>query len=270
MKGDLEVGAAARQPEAGEGVVDTRRLPGLPGVGAPDRQRRHETDGGPYGERSFAGRGAGGEQERAADGEDDRSGRGQERGHAATVRLAVPRPVDGPFVIGRQTSATDGFSWALTRDRRRRMITSPGALWRSAVNEGSKKCPNRTRALCRCSTTPPRSGCCSSRELAHLAYVLADRTPRCTPIWFHWNGTEVVMASPSQCAQGDHACRVATRPRSRSTRPSGPTQSWIVRGRVEVDEVEGIAPRLYAPPRFGTSAKSRDPPGATSCRQPSE
>jgi hypothetical protein len=31
---------------------------------------------------------------------------------------------------------------------------------------------------------------------ARLAYVWTDGTPRVIPIWFHWNGREIVMASP--------------------------------------------------------------------------
>ncbi len=37
----------------------------------------------------------------------------------------------------------------------------------------------------------------TSQQLAHLAYNWTDGTPRCTPIWFHWNGSEVAMASPA-------------------------------------------------------------------------
>lgn len=31
---------------------------------------------------------------------------------------------------------------------------------------------------------------------ARLAYVWPDGSPRVVPIWFHWNGEQVVMASP--------------------------------------------------------------------------
>ena len=37
----------------------------------------------------------------------------------------------------------------------------------------------------------------NSTEMAQLAYVWTDGTPRVVPIWFHWDGREVVMASPS-------------------------------------------------------------------------
>ena len=32
-----------------------------------------------------------------------------------------------------------------------------------------------------------------STEMAHLAYVWRDGTPRCTAIWFHWNGEQLVV-----------------------------------------------------------------------------
>ena len=44
----------------------------------------------------------------------------------------------------------------------------------------------------------------ASQELLHskiparLAYVWTDGTPRVVPIWFHWNGHELVMGTPSK------------------------------------------------------------------------
>ena len=35
-----------------------------------------------------------------------------------------------------------------------------------------------------------------SKIPARLAYVATDGTPRVVPIWFHWNGADIVMASP--------------------------------------------------------------------------
>jgi hypothetical protein len=35
-----------------------------------------------------------------------------------------------------------------------------------------------------------------SKIPARFAYVWTDGTPRVVPIWFHWNGREIVMASP--------------------------------------------------------------------------
>jgi Pyridoxamine 5'-phosphate oxidase len=36
----------------------------------------------------------------------------------------------------------------------------------------------------------------SSRELAKLAYNWTDGTPRVVPIWFHWDGKEIIMGTP--------------------------------------------------------------------------
>ncbi len=35
-----------------------------------------------------------------------------------------------------------------------------------------------------------------STNLARLAYVWRDGTPRVVPIWFHWDGEEIVLGSP--------------------------------------------------------------------------
>ena len=42
----------------------------------------------------------------------------------------------------------------------------------------------------------------TSQLLAHLAYTWTDGTPRCSPIWFHWNGSEIVMVSPAGAPKG--------------------------------------------------------------------
>ncbi len=92
----------------------------------------------------------------------------------------------------------------------------------------------------------------SSTEVAHLAYTWTDGSPRCTPIWFHWNGTEIVMASP------------VTAPKTQALSDGSPvavtidSTTWpyaalLVRGRAAVDEVAGVAPeyRLAAIRYFG-------------------
>ena len=35
-----------------------------------------------------------------------------------------------------------------------------------------------------------------STSPARLAYVWTDGTPRVVPIWFHWNGKEIVLGTP--------------------------------------------------------------------------
>ncbi len=36
-----------------------------------------------------------------------------------------------------------------------------------------------------------------STNMAHLAYIWPDGTPRVVPIWFEWNGQEIVLSSPA-------------------------------------------------------------------------
>lgn len=36
----------------------------------------------------------------------------------------------------------------------------------------------------------------TSTNLARLAYVWDDGTPRVIPIWFHWDGKEIVFGTP--------------------------------------------------------------------------
>ena len=42
-----------------------------------------------------------------------------------------------------------------------------------------------------------------SKIPARLAYVWMDGTPRVIPIWFHWNGQEIVMASSAESAEAE-------------------------------------------------------------------
>ena len=80
-----------------------------------------------------------------------------------------------------------------------------------------------------------------SRELARLAYVAPDGTPRLFPMLFHWNGTELVMSTfagsrkiDALRARPDVAVTIDT---------AGPPPVLLqLRGRVEVTDVEGIVP----------------------------
>jgi hypothetical protein len=79
-----------------------------------------------------------------------------------------------------------------------------------------------------------------STEVAHLAYNWSDGTPRCTPIWFSWNGTDLVMSSPSMSPKTktiDAGTPVAVTIDS----ADWPYSALMLRGRVQVTEVSGIA-----------------------------
>lgn len=79
-----------------------------------------------------------------------------------------------------------------------------------------------------------------STQMAHLAYVWHDGTPRCTAIWFHWNGSQVVMASPVNAPKA--AVLTAGSPIAVTIDdPTFPYASLMLRGGAEVDRVDGIA-----------------------------
>jgi hypothetical protein len=89
---------------------------------------------------------------------------------------------------------------------------------------------------------------------ARFAYVATDGTPRVVPTWFEWNGAEVVMATyvagPSAGIRHPAARIVALRanPSVALTidTEAFPPQSLTIRGRAEVDEVDGLAPEYVA------------------------
>jgi hypothetical protein len=78
-----------------------------------------------------------------------------------------------------------------------------------------------------------------ARDVTRLAYVAKDGTPRSIPMIFAWNGTEIVMCTPKN----------APKLRSLSANPmvaltvdteSHPPKILLVRGRAELDYVDGI------------------------------
>ncbi|QKV72772.1 pyridoxamine 5'-phosphate oxidase family protein [Amycolatopsis sp. Hca4] len=78
-----------------------------------------------------------------------------------------------------------------------------------------------------------------ARDLTRLAYVAKDGTPRSIPIAFTWNGTEIVMCTaknspklPSLRANPAVALTIDTE--------SHPPKILLIRGRVELDVVDGI------------------------------
>jgi hypothetical protein len=90
----------------------------------------------------------------------------------------------------------------------------------------------------------------ASKELARLAYVAADGTPRVLPMLFHWTGTEVVLSTFG----GAKVRALRARPHVAITidSPSTPPEALLLRGRASVTDVDGIvleyalAQRRYA------------------------
>ena len=87
----------------------------------------------------------------------------------------------------------------------------------------------------------------ASQELLHskiparLAYVWTDGTPRVIPIWFHWNGREIVMASPPKAPK---LKALAVNPKVSLTIDDNtfPHKVLLVRGTARLEPVDGIVP----------------------------
>jgi hypothetical protein len=78
-----------------------------------------------------------------------------------------------------------------------------------------------------------------NRDLARLAYVAKDGTPRVVPIGFTWNGTEVVMCTST------NAPKLASLRRNPAVSLTidtevHPPKILLLRGEAVLDEVEGI------------------------------
>ncbi len=83
---------------------------------------------------------------------------------------------------------------------------------------------------------------------ARFAYNWRDGTPRVVPIWFHWNGQEIVLGTlpehPKMKVLKDGA-KVALTIDSDAM----PYKALLIRGTVRLDTVEGIAPEYAAAAR---------------------
>jgi len=92
----------------------------------------------------------------------------------------------------------------------------------------------------------------NSRIPARLAYVWTDGTPRVVPIWFHWNGREIVMATPPKAPK---LKALAQNPKIALTIDNNdfPHKVLLVRGSARLETVKGIVPEyaLAAERYFG-------------------
>jgi len=98
----------------------------------------------------------------------------------------------------------------------------------------------------------------ASRELlesnipARLAYVWTDGTPRVIPIWFHWNGRELVLASPLKAPK---LKALVKNPKVSLTIDDNvfPHKVLLIRGSARLETMDGIVPEyaLAAERYFG-------------------
>ena len=78
-----------------------------------------------------------------------------------------------------------------------------------------------------------------ARDLTRLAYVAGDGTPRSIPIAFTWNGTEIVMCTSKNAAKLP-ALRQNPAVALTIDTEVHPPKILLIRGRAELDVVEGI------------------------------
>ncbi|HET7483098.1 MAG TPA: pyridoxamine 5'-phosphate oxidase family protein [Actinomycetota bacterium] len=85
----------------------------------------------------------------------------------------------------------------------------------------------------------------ASRIPARLAYNWSDGTPRVVPIWFHWDGTEVVMGTPPGAPK---LKALSTGDRVALTIDSNewPYKVLQIRGVADVSEHRGVVPEYAA------------------------
>ncbi|HLW84487.1 MAG TPA: pyridoxamine 5'-phosphate oxidase family protein [Candidatus Sulfotelmatobacter sp.] len=87
----------------------------------------------------------------------------------------------------------------------------------------------------------------ASQELLHskiparLAYIGTDGSPRVIPIWFHWNGRDIVMATPPKAPK---LKALKKNPKVSLTIDDNtfPHKVLLVRGTARLEPVDGIVP----------------------------
>ncbi|MFG1942138.1 pyridoxamine 5'-phosphate oxidase family protein [Nonomuraea sp. NPDC048826] len=111
-----------------------------------------------------------------------------------------------------------------------------------------------------------------SKELARVAYVAADGTPRVYPTLFHWDGEELVMATFAGAAK-INALRARPAVAITIDTSATPPEVLLIRGRAEVTDVDGIVPEYalahhrYAGPEQGAkNVAEADRPGVRMAR----
>lgn len=84
-----------------------------------------------------------------------------------------------------------------------------------------------------------------SKIPARLAYVWMDGTPRVVPIWFHWNGRDIVMGTPPKAPK---LKALAKNPKVSLTIDDNtfPNKVLLIRGTARLEPMDGIVPEYAA------------------------
>jgi hypothetical protein len=97
----------------------------------------------------------------------------------------------------------------------------------------------------------------ASKEMAALAYTWRDGTPRVVPIWFHWTGSQVVMASP---VNSPKLKVLESRPEVAVTiyNNTWPYHVLLLRGSVKIEPWDGLVPEYVSAARRYAGADFAD------------
>lgn len=84
-----------------------------------------------------------------------------------------------------------------------------------------------------------------STNPARLAYNWTDGTPRVIPIWFHWNGKEIVLGTPPGAPK---LKALAQNPKVALTIDGNtyPYKVLLIRGTAQVEMLDGVVPEYAA------------------------
>jgi Pyridoxamine 5'-phosphate oxidase len=84
-----------------------------------------------------------------------------------------------------------------------------------------------------------------SKIPARLAYIWMDGTPRVVPIWFHWNGHQLVLGTPPKAPK----LKALAKNRKVSLTIDDntfPHKVLLIRGVASLQQVDGIVPEYAA------------------------
>src|SRR5579871_2640154 len=87
-----------------------------------------------------------------------------------------------------------------------------------------------------------------SKAPARFAYIWHDGTPRVVPIWFHWNGKEIVLGTPPDSPKMK-VLKDGARVALTIDGDTMPYKALVIRGTVHLDSVAGLSPEYVASAR---------------------
>jgi len=88
---------------------------------------------------------------------------------------------------------------------------------------------------------PIAQGLLKSRIPARFAYTGRDGAPRVVPIWFHWNGNEIVIGTPVTAPK---VKALQQNPQVAITIDEEvfPAKVLLIRGKAQLSQIEGVVP----------------------------